>query len=147
MLNYLCSGAFLIGAPMTIASIQLPQRYQLVNELSPLDAGVKFLAYGVPFPYGVVISSVLAGRFRVPFVYIIGLGTAIQIIGFALLSTTPDTVSPWPGQYGYSFIAGLGVGITGGLYTFLNPLSIDKKEQCKSRSRLSNCLPMKYYPC
>lgn len=130
-LTYPDSGAFLMGAPMTIASISLPQRYQLVNELSPLDAGVKFLAYGVPFPYGVVVSSVLAGRFRVPFIYIIGLGTALQIIGFALLSTTPNTVDTWGGQFGYSFIAGLGVGITGGLYTFLNPLSINKKEQCR----------------
>jgi hypothetical protein len=117
---------------MTIASIQLPQRYQLINESSPLDAGVKFLAYGVPFPFGVVVTSILAGRFRLPFVYIIALGTALQIVGFALLSTTPGTVNPWGGQFGYSFIAGLGTGITGGLYNFLNPLSIDKREQCKS---------------
>lgn len=122
-------GAFLVGAPMTISSIQLPQRYQLVNESSPLGAGVKFLAYGVPFPVGVVITSILAGRFRIPFIYIILLGTVLQIVGFALLSTTPSTVHPWPGQFGYSVITGLGVGITGGLYNFLNPLSIDKKEQ------------------
>ncbi|XDG05888.1 hypothetical protein ABKA04_005503 [Annulohypoxylon sp. FPYF3050] len=122
-------GAFLIGAPMTISSIQLPQRYQLVNESSPLGAGVKFLAYGVPFPVGVVVTSVLAGKFRLPFVYIICLGTVLQIVGFALLSTTPSTVDAWPGQFGYSVIAGLGTGITGGLYNFLNPLSIDKKEQ------------------
>ncbi|KAI0543493.1 major facilitator superfamily domain-containing protein [Xylaria curta] len=122
-------GAFLVGAPMTIASIQLPQRYQLINESSPLDAGVKFLAYGVPFPFGVVVTSILAGRFRLPFVYIIVLGTVLQIVGFALLSTTPGTINTWRGQFGYSFIAGLGTGITGGLYNFLNPLSIDKKEQ------------------
>ncbi|KAK4160346.1 putative efflux pump antibiotic resistance protein [Cladorrhinum sp. PSN259] len=122
-------GAFLVGAPMTISSIMLPQRYQLVNQSSPLGAGVKFLAYGVPFPFGVVVTSIMAGRFRLPFVYIILLGTAMQIVGFALLSTTPSSVDPWPGQFGYSFIAGLGVGITGGLYNFLNPLSIDKKEQ------------------
>ncbi|KAI6082295.1 major facilitator superfamily domain-containing protein [Hypoxylon rubiginosum] len=122
-------GAFLVGAPMTISAIQLPQRYQLVNESSPLGAGVKFLAYGVPFPVGVVVTSILAGKFRLPFIYIILLGTAIQVVGFALLSTTPGTVDPWPGQFGYSFIAGLGVGITGVLYNFLNPLSIDKKEQ------------------
>lgn len=120
---------------MTIASIQLPQRYQLINESSPLDAGVKFLAYGVPFPFGVVVTSILAGKFRLPFVYIIILGTALQIVGFSLLSTAPGTVSPWRGQFGYSFIAGLGTGITGGLYNFLNPLSIQKKEQCKPSFR------------
>lgn len=130
---------------MTISSIQLPQRYQLVNESSPLGAGVKFLAYGALFPVGVVISSILAGRFRLPFIYLIGLGTMIQIVGFALLSTTPSTVSPWPGQFGYSCIAGLGVGLTGGLYNFLNPLSIDKKEQCRSRSR-SHSRPARYLP-
>jgi MFS family permease len=122
-------GSFLVGAPMTISSIQMPQRYQLVNGNSPLDAGIKFLSYGVPFPVGIVISSVLAGRLHVPFLYIIMLGTTIQIVGFSLLSTTPDTMDVWAGQYGYSVIAGLGVGITIGLYTFLVPLTIDKKEQ------------------
>ncbi|KAK4206793.1 major facilitator superfamily domain-containing protein [Rhypophila decipiens] len=122
-------GAFLVGAPMTISAITLPQRYQLVNRSSPFEAGIKFLAYGVPFPFGVVVTSILVGRLRIPFLYIIILGTAVQIIGFALLSTTPSSVDPWPGQFGYSFLAGLGVGITGGLYNFLNPLSIDKKDQ------------------
>ncbi|CAD6456427.1 db50b11c-fbc2-498f-8883-8d4bec37bf7c-CDS [Sclerotinia trifoliorum] len=123
---------------MTISSIQLPQRYQLVNESSLLGAGVKFLAYGVPFPVGVVITSILAGRFRIPFIYIILLGTIIQIVGFALLSTTPSTVHPWPVQFGYSVITSLGVGITGGLYNFLNPLSIDRKEQCRFHSSRKN---------
>ncbi|KAF2015122.1 MFS general substrate transporter [Aaosphaeria arxii CBS 175.79] len=122
-------GAFLVGAPMTIASIQLPQRYQLINKSSPLGAGVKFLAYGIPFPVGVVVPTILAGRIRLPFTYILMLGTILQIVGFALLSTVPSSVDTWPGQFGYSCIAGLGGGITGGLYNFLVPLSIDKKEQ------------------
>ncbi|KAH8879537.1 MFS general substrate transporter [Thozetella sp. PMI_491] len=122
-------GAALVGAPMTIASIELPQRYQLVNQSTPLEAGVQFLSYGALFPVGLLLASVLVGRVRVPIVHIIAAGMTFQLVGFALLSTTPDSVQMWRGQFGYSAIAGLGTGLTGGVYWLLAPISIGKEDQ------------------
>jgi hypothetical protein len=125
---------------MTIAPIELPQRYQLVNETSPLAAGVRLLAFGVPFPVGLVMGSFLTGRLRIPFFLTLLFGTVLQIVGFALLSTIPSTVHLWPGQFGYSVIAGLGVGISAGTYYLMTPISCDKKEQRKLPHSM-HCLP------
>jgi len=116
---------------MTIASIELPQRYQLVNESSSLGAGVKLLAYAVPMPVGILIGSILNGKQRLPFVYTLLLGATLQTVGFALLSTVPTTTHLWRGQLGYSVIAGLGVGISVGTYYVLTPIVCDKPDQRK----------------
>lgn len=117
---------------MTIAAIEMPQRYQLVNASSPLSAGVKFLAFAAPMPFGILLGSVLTGKRRVPFVHTLLLAAALQTVGFALLSTVPTTVHVWAGQYGYSVIAGLGVGLSVGSYYVLTPIACDKKDQRKS---------------
>jgi hypothetical protein len=122
-------GCFLSGAPLTIAVIELPQRYQIVNSSTPLDAGVKLLAYAVACPLGVVIASMATGRLRIPFVGVMLLGCTLQTVGFALISTLPTYVEAWNGQYGYSVIAGLGTGATIGSLYMLAPITVDKKDQ------------------
>lgn len=107
----------------------LPQRYQLVNASSPLSAGVKLLAYAIPMPFGILFGSVLTGKRRMPFVYPLLFGATLQTVGFALMSTVPTTLHLWSGQYGYSAIAGLGVGISVGSYYVLTPIAGDKQDQ------------------
>ncbi|KAL9110462.1 MAG: hypothetical protein Q9227_005006 [Pyrenula ochraceoflavens] len=122
-------GCFLSGAPLTIAIIELPQRYQIVNHNSPLDAGAKLLAYAIAHPVGVVATSAATGRFKVPFVYTMFFGCALQVTGFALLSTLPTSTETWNGIYGYSVVAGLGTGVTLGSAYMLAPISVEKKDQ------------------
>ena len=116
---------------MTIAAIELPQRYQLVNESSSLGAGVKLLAYSVPMPIGILIGSILTGKRRLPFVYTLLVGATLHTVGFALMSTVPTTTHLWRGQFGYSVKAGLGVGISVGTYYVLTPIACDKQDQRK----------------
>ncbi|KAF9701930.1 hypothetical protein EKO04_001172 [Ascochyta lentis] len=122
-------GCFVSGAPITIAVIGLPQRYQIVNLNSPLDAGVKLLAYAAATPVGVVLASLATGKIRIPFVYVLLVGCALQTTGFALLSTLPVGLDTWPGQHGYSVLTGLGTGCTIGTLYMLAPISVDKKDQ------------------
>lgn len=122
-------GLFFSGGPLTIAVIELPQRYQIVNASSPLDAGVKLLAYAAACPVGVVMASMATGRLRFPFITVMLLGTVLQTVGFALLSTLPTYKQDWNGQYGYSVIAGLGTGSTIGSLYMLGPIAVDKKDQ------------------
>lgn len=114
-----------------MAVIELPQRYQLVNLSSPLGAGVKLLPYAVYCPTGILLTTVLTERLRVPFVYTLLLGTLLQTVGFALLSTVPNTIQVWGGQYAYSVIAGLGTGATIGTLYSMAPVVVDKKDQCE----------------
>lgn len=122
-------GCFLSGAPLTIAVIELPQRYQIVNANTSLHAGVKLLAYAIACPLGVVMASTATGRLRIPFVWVLLLGCSLQTAGFALMSTLPTYMQEWNGQYGYSVLAGLGTGATIGSLYMLAPISVDKKDQ------------------
>ncbi|KAK3934699.1 hypothetical protein QBC46DRAFT_347368 [Diplogelasinospora grovesii] len=122
-------GCIITGAPMTIAAIELPQRYQLVNQSSPLGAGVKLLAYAVAMPVGIVLGSIMSGRLRLAFIYILFIGAMMQTVGFALLSTVPTTTDLWNGIFGYSVLMGLGVGICAGTYYVITPISSGKGDQ------------------
>lgn len=114
---------------MTIASIELPQRFQLVNESSPLDAGVRLLFFALAMPIGIVVASALTGRLRLPFVFALIFGGCLQIAGFALLSTAPTSIQIWKGIYGYCVLAGLGVGVSAGTYYMMVPIACAKEDQ------------------
>ncbi|KAL2864859.1 uncharacterized protein BJX67DRAFT_389704 [Aspergillus lucknowensis] len=122
-------GFLLTSAPLTICVIELSQRYQTLNESSPLGAGVKLLAYALSQPVGSFICSTLSGRLKVPFVYILLSGIVLQIAGMFLLSTTPTTVHVWTGQFGYAVLAGLGVGIAVAAMYNMVPLVVEKDDQ------------------
>jgi MFS family permease len=124
-------GCVITGAPMTIAAIELPQRYQIANMSDPLGAGVKLLSYAIAMPVGIVLGSILSGRLHLPFIYILWIGATMQVAGFALLSTVPTTVEIWTGIYGYSTLMGLGVGMCAGTYYVLTPIASGKDDQRK----------------
>lgn len=108
----LISGIVLLGGPLTVTTFQLPQRFQLINGLSSLDAGVRLVPFGAAVPIGTVASANIAGKLQVPAVYIIIAGAVLQVVGFALLSTLEASTQIPPAVYGYQVIAGLGCGIS-----------------------------------
>ena len=59
----------LVGAPLGVISFQLSQRFQLVNALSGIDAGVRLLPFGGTFPVGAIASSRLIDMGKIPAVY------------------------------------------------------------------------------
>ncbi|KAF3013530.1 hypothetical protein E8E14_009194 [Neopestalotiopsis sp. 37M] len=122
-------GCFISGIPLIVAVIEIPQRYQLVNSATPIQAGVRLLSYSATLPFGIILASALTGKFQLPFLYTLILAASLQIIGFALLSTLPTSVETWPGQYGYNVIAGLGIGISIGAFFAMGPVAVDKKDQ------------------
>ncbi|OJJ38042.1 hypothetical protein ASPWEDRAFT_734149 [Aspergillus wentii DTO 134E9] len=122
-------GFLLTGAPLTICVIELPQRYQTVNQSSAIGAGVKLLAYAVSNPIGTISCSILVGRLKVPFAYVIFVGAALQAVGLFLLSTIPTTTDLWLGQFGYTVLAGLGVGMCAAAFYIMVPIVVDKQDQ------------------
>ncbi|KAK6602984.1 major facilitator superfamily transporter [Botrytis cinerea] len=103
--------ALFLGGPWFVTIFQLPQRFQVVDGISALDAGFKLIPFTVLAPVGSVISAVLAGKVKVPPIYLVLIASCIQVIGFALLSTLPIAAAASSAQYGYQVIAGFGVGI------------------------------------
>ena len=91
----------------------IPQRFQVVNDLSAFNAGWRLLALMLCSPLGSVTSGFLIQKLKVPPIYVFLVAAILQTIGVALMGTLkvsdPDVPSA---QYAYQVILGLGIGLT-----------------------------------
>lgn len=101
-------GFIFVGAPVAVTNFQLPQRFQLVNGLSSLDAGVRLIPFGVSFAVATMISGKLANKLKVPSIYLVLAGASLQIVGYALLGTLDASKALQHAIYGYEVVAGFG---------------------------------------
>lgn len=120
--------ALFLGGPWIVAVFQLPQRLQLINKISPLGAGIRFIPFTLAAPVGSVIASIIAKAGKVPPLYLLMFAAAVQIVGFALLATLPVSQSIAVAQYGYEFIAGFGCGISIALLPLMTPFSVEARD-------------------
>ncbi|KAI1131717.1 MFS multidrug transporter-like protein [Nemania abortiva] len=124
----LLSFAFL-GGPFVISVYQLPQRFQLVNGLSGLDAGVRLIPFTLASPVGTAVAASIAGRLKIAPIWILVTGAILQVIGFALLSTLPLTLHLLPRTYGFEIIAGFGCGMNLALSFVLAPSVVEVRDK------------------
>lgn len=112
---------------MNMIKFQLPQRFQLVNGLSALDAGVRLLPFGAAVPIGTVAGAKAASALRVPAIFLVMFGAVIQIICYSLLSTLGNSLSIEPAMYGYEVLVGLGSGPSYQVLYLIVPLFTSEK--------------------
>ena len=126
-MGMLLQSAF-VGVPFTVLVVDLPQRFQSVNNLSALDAGVRLLPYAMLAPLGSLTSNIIFMRRKAP-LPILCAGASFQLVGLVLLATMPASTGSIPAaQYGYEAIAGFGVGITFGTLVTITPGSVDMRD-------------------
>ncbi|KAI0914296.1 putative multidrug resistance protein fnx1 [Ustulina deusta] len=118
----------LLGGPTVICMFILPQRFQLVYGTSGLDAGVRLIPFSAVIPIGSIFASILAGKFKIPPVYLLILGSVLQVLGFALIGTLPSTLDIPSRIYGYQVLAGWGCGINFSLLFILLPFVNEKQD-------------------
>lgn len=116
---------------MLVMNFTLPQRFQLVNNLSALDAGVRILPFGATFPLGAIFSAKVGGKLQVPGLFLAMFGAAIQVVGFALLSTLPSSTHIDPAIYGYEVLCGVGTGMTYQILYLMVPFTVDDRDKGK----------------
>lgn len=104
-----------------------------MNDSSAISAGLRLIPFTAAAPIGSGVSAAIAGKFKVPPLYLVIGASCLQVIGFALLSTLPLSNNEANAQYGYQIIAGFGVGINISTLTIMTPYSIEEeKDMCKS---------------
>ncbi|PHH70646.1 hypothetical protein CDD80_5877 [Ophiocordyceps camponoti-rufipedis] len=119
----------LVGVPIVVTNFQLPQRFQLVNGLSSIDASVRILPFGAAFCVGSLASSRLTSSLRVPSIYHVLAGSAMQVVGFALLGVLPSSPDIQPAVYGYQVLCGIGVGLNYMALYLLIPFTADRRDR------------------
>lgn len=111
----------MLGGPLVVTLYQIPQVFGLVYGLSDLDAGIRVVPFTALWSVGLIVAPTLAGRLKVPPIYIILVGCVIQVIGFSLLGTLPISTEIPPQIYAYEVIAGLGCGLVFPLLFVMTP--------------------------
>jgi hypothetical protein len=120
--------SFFLGVPFTMLVIMLPQRFQTVNSLSALDAGLRLLPYAILAPIGSLMSNIIFMR-RPKHMILLVTGASFQVVGLALLASESSASGNIPSRlYGYEILAGFGVGITFGTLVTITPSSIEPRD-------------------
>lgn len=119
----------LVGGPATVSIFQVPQRFQLVNGLSNIDAGVRVIPFGGLFPVGSIVGSTLASKLRVPTIYLAMAGSAFQVVGYAFLSTLKASLHVDPAIYGYLVLCGFGSGMSYMMLWVTVPFAVEKRDE------------------
>ncbi|KAL4985183.1 major facilitator superfamily domain-containing protein [Aspergillus falconensis] len=108
----MCLMALLSGVPLTTLVLELPGRFQILNDTSALVSGIRIL----PFTLTIAVSSALAGgltaRGRVPPFIVFSIAAVLQIVGLGLLYSVPADSPLSAGLYGYQSLIGTGVGMS-----------------------------------
>ncbi|KAK9414517.1 putative Efflux pump FUS6 [Seiridium unicorne] len=111
VLGFLFLTAFISGFPFMITIVFLPQRFQLQNGLSAVDAGIRMLPLLLLSATGAGLGGLIASRKNVSW-YILSSSLCLQIIALGLMITLPTTGEVSPAQYGYQVLLGMGFGFT-----------------------------------
>ena len=117
------------GVPFTVAIINIPERFQTVNSLSPGQAGIKLIPFSIFVSVGSALSSVFSSRLKIPPVFVVLLGAIMQTVGTALMSTLPAAIGSR--NYGYQILTSIGIGLNLTVLILLTPNLIRGKDQCK----------------
>jgi MFS family permease len=127
---------FLLGMPFNVIVGFVPQRLQTVCGVSALGAGERLLPYTFSAAFGAVLAMIMGSKQRVAVVYILLIGSLLQTVGMALLSTLPVTTE-WPDRaYGFLVIAGVGLGISFGIGILATPFIVAPRNIGKSYVRI-----------
>jgi len=121
--------ALFLGGPWFVTMFQIPQRFQFVDNISPLQAGIRFIPFTLAAPVGSVVGPLIAKVAKVPPIYLVIFASITQVVGFALLSSLPASDSISKAQYGYEFLAGFGCGINITLLILMTPFSVKARDK------------------
>ncbi|RDL37716.1 MFS general substrate transporter [Venustampulla echinocandica] len=107
---------FVAGFPFMVTVVSLPQRLQIVNNLSPASAGTHILPLLIMTALGAFASGVIATRMNIAW-FMLVLSNALSTLGLGLMSSLPTSAGVPGVFYFYQVIVGLGFGI--GLATLM----------------------------
>ena len=90
--------------------ILLPQRYQVVNGLDPLPAGIRMLPLLCFSALGSGLGAITLPKHNVSF-YLLLLGSTLQLLGMGLITSLSTSIEIEARQYGFQMILGMGFGL------------------------------------
>ena len=118
---------FCCGIPFTVLVIQIPLRFQAVDQISAFQAGVRLLPFTLGGSLGGIIASVSSSHLHVHAIIIVA--AVIQVLGTSLLASLPIDVGG--NLDGFELLTGADIGLMLGVLAILTPQNVKGKGQCK----------------
>ncbi|GKT69111.1 drug resistance transporter [Colletotrichum tofieldiae] len=104
--------ALLAGFPFLVTIVFLPQRFQLINGFSPVEAGVRMLPLLLVSATGAALGGIFSKKYNIS-CYVLAVSLGLQVIGLGLMTTLPTASRKLPqAQYGFQVLLGLGFGLS-----------------------------------
>ncbi|KAF7899396.1 hypothetical protein EAE99_012317 [Botrytis elliptica] len=119
--------SFLSGIPYNIIVIDIPQRFQAIDSISPFTSGLRL----IPFNFSISLSSILVNiiaKQRVPPIILLFIGSIIQLVGMSLFSTLPENGTLPNTIYGWEVLTGFGMGWVMGICLLLPPAVVEGRD-------------------
>ena len=116
------------GIPYNTVVITIPQRFQAVYGTSPLGAGVRLIPFNFLISFASVFVNILAAKARIKPIYLLLVGSALQLIGLTLFTTIPDDTTVPAAIYGYEIISGFGIGMVIGICLVIPPHVVETRD-------------------
>jgi hypothetical protein len=95
-------------------------------------AGVQTMPFTFMAPVGSAVASTVAGKLKVPVLYIVLLSGVLQTLGFGLLASMPTSADIPARIYGFQVIAGFGCGINISTLLLLVPFVVETRDKGKT---------------
>ncbi|KAE8344924.1 hypothetical protein BDV24DRAFT_171410 [Aspergillus arachidicola] len=130
---------FASGCPWNVIIVYLAQRFQVLERLTPVDAGIRLIPYSALATVSTAVANLACLRGRIPFVCLILFGSLLQTVGMALFAILPQTDSSPSAGYGYEVIAGAGIGVTIGICVLAVPYVVETRDLATATGALNQC--------
>ncbi|KAF3937745.1 hypothetical protein ABW19_dt0203791 [Dactylella cylindrospora] len=109
--TYLVLTTFCIGVPIYVTIINMPQRYQIVNGVSPIRSGVLLLPMLVTSPIVSLVPGILIRKHYRYMGILFVVGGALSVIGSAGIGTIGRGTAIETKAHVYLVFIGLGMGL------------------------------------
>ena len=94
-----------------VVVVNLPQRFQIVNGMSPSTAGIHMLPMLSLVAVGAFTTGMITARMNIAWYLLVG-SSVLTTVGIGMLSTLPHSNDIPPITYFYQVILGFGFGMT-----------------------------------
>ncbi|KAL4979749.1 major facilitator superfamily domain-containing protein [Aspergillus desertorum] len=108
----MCLLTLLSGVPLTTLVLELPGRFQILNDTSALASGVRILPLTLTIAISSAVAGALTARGRVPPFVVFSIAAVLQVVGLGLLYSVPADSPLSARLYGYQTLIGTGVGMS-----------------------------------
>ncbi|KAH7176781.1 putative MFS multidrug transporter [Dactylonectria macrodidyma] len=117
-----------LGFTFYVPVIQIPQRFQHVNNTTATRAGILVLPLTLVSPCSALFSGILVGKNRYWAPALAILGGCLNVIGITLMSTLPIDSEISHAQYGYQVLIGMSLGLLTPSLMYLIKIQVEEKD-------------------